>query len=122
MEMVVAILLVTALTVALVTNYMPVISKAKSTEAQVQLRQVYTMEKTYFYLHSKYSTSFSEIAYEPNKLVTDGGSANYKIEIVDATAKGFKATATAVVDFDADGIFSVWEVNQENMIKEVTPD
>lgn len=122
MEILVALLILSALTLAAVVNFMPVISKAKATEAQLQLEHVYAMEKNYFFLNSKYSTSFSDISYEPNKLATEGGTANYKIEITDATVKGFKATATAVVDFDADGAFNVWEVDQDKVIKEVTPD
>lgn len=122
MELLVALLIISALTLAVVINYMPVISKAKSTEAQLQLEHIYTMQKNYFYLNSKYSTVFSDISYEPNKLVTEGGTANYKIEIVDASTKGFRATATAVVDFDADGSFNVWEVDQDKTIKEITPD
>lgn len=122
MELLVALLIISALTLAVVINYMPVVSKAKATEAQLQLEHIFTMEKNYFYLNSKYSTSFSDIAYEPNKLVTEDGTANYKIEIIDASTTGFKATATAVVDFDADGTFNVWEVDQDKKIKEVTPD
>ncbi len=122
MELLVALLIISALTLAVVINYMPVISKAKATEAQLQLEHIYTMQKNYFYLNSKYSASFPEISYEPNKLVTEGGTANYKIEIVDASVKGFKAKASAVVDFDGDGAFNVWEVDQDKTIKEVTPD
>ena len=50
---------------------MPLISKAKSTEAQVQLNHLYTLEKSYFYLKSKYSTSFDEIGFEHAKLTSE---------------------------------------------------
>ena len=110
------------LTLLAVTNYSPVISKAKAVEAQQQLEFIHTLEKTYFYIHSKYATGFSDIGYEHAKLVTEGGNGNYKIEISDASTTGFKATATAVVDFDADGSFNVWAVDQDKNIKEVTPD
>ena len=76
---------------------MPLISKAKSTEAQLQLNHVYTLEQTYFYIHSKYSADLTEIDFEHQKLVTEGGAANYKIEIVEASTTGYKARATAVV-------------------------
>lgn len=101
---------------------MPLISKAKSTEAQLQLGHVYTLEKSYFYMHSKYSNDLREISFEQEKLSTDNGGANYKIQITDADNNSFKATATAVVDFDGDGEFNVWEINQEKQLKETIQD
>lgn len=122
MELLMVLGAIAILTLLVVTNYSPVISKAKSVEAQQQLEFIHTLEKTYFYIHSKYSTNFIDIGYDQAKLVTDGGSANYKIEITDAGTTGFKAKATAVVDFDADGNFNSWEVDQDKSIKEILPD
>lgn len=101
---------------------MPLISKAKSTEAQVQLGHLYTLEKTFFYLKSKYSAGFEEIGYEHAKLTSEGGNANYKIEVIEAAATTFKAKATAVVDFDGDGVFNVWEIDQNQKLTEITKD
>ena len=41
------------------------------------------------------------------------GNANYRIEIVEAGETGFKAQAISVVDFDKDGQFNVWEIEQD---------
>lgn len=49
-----------------------------------------------------------EVGFEHARLVTEGGNANYRIEIVSADERGFRATATAVVDFDGDGVYNVW--------------
>jgi type IV pilus assembly protein PilE len=121
-EVLIVLVIVGILILLALPNLMPLISKAKSTEAQLQLEHVYTLEKSYFYLHSKYSTSFDDIDYEAVKSTKDGGSANYKIEISSATEKSFKAVATAVVDFDGDGTFDVWEIDQDKNLKEVTKD
>ena len=101
---------------------MPLITKAKSTEAKIQLQHMYTLEKTFFFEHSKYSTDPEEVAFEQQKLNTDGGQANYRIEITEATSNTFKARATAVVDFDGDGVFNVWEIDHNKTLKEVTKD
>lgn len=122
MELLVVLIIIGILVLLALPNLMPLISKAKSTEAQLQLEHIHTLEKSYFYLHSKYSTDFTEISFEPAVLTTKGGNANYQIEIIEATNNTFKARATAITDFDGDGIFNVWEVDQDKHIKEVTPD
>ena len=35
---------------------------------------------------------------------------------------GFVGKATAVVDFDGDGQFNVWEIDQDKSLREVTKD
>jgi type IV pilus assembly protein PilE len=101
---------------------MPLISRAKATEAKMQLTHLQNLEKNYFYMYSKYSTDFNEIGFEQEKLVTEGGNANYKIEILEATMTHFKARATAVADFDGDGNINVWEIDQDKKLIEVTKD
>ena len=103
-------------------NLMPLISRAKSTEAQQQLVFLHTLQKSNFYTYSCYSSSLEDLGFEQQKLVTDGGAANYLIEIIEASEKGFRATATAVVDFDGDGQYNVWEINQDKELKETVKD
>lgn len=121
-ELLVVLVIIGILVLLALPSLMPLISKAKSTEAQLQLEHIHTLEKTYFYMHSKYSTSFTDISYEHPKLSTQGGNANYQIEITEAGNNSFKARATAVADFDGDGTFNVWEIDQDKDLKEVTPD
>lgn len=121
-ELLVVLVIIGILVLLALPNLMPLISKAKSTEAKLQLEHLYTLEKTYFYQNSKYTTDLKELGFEQARLTTEGGTANYKIEVVQATNSGFQAKATAVTDFDADGVFNVWQVDQEKAIKEVTPD
>jgi type IV pilus assembly protein PilE len=121
-ELLVVLVIIGILVLLALPRLMPLISRAKSTEAQLQLGHLQTLEKSYFYLKSKYSTSFEDVGFEQEKLVTDGGTANYRIDITDATPAGFKARATAVVDFDGDGKFNVWEIDQEKNLLEITKD
>lgn len=121
-ELLVVLVIIGILVLIALPNLMPLISKAKSTEAQQQLVFLHTLQKSNFYTHSRYSTSLEELGFEQAKLTTDGGNANYRIEIVEANEKGFRAIATAVVDFDGDGIYNVWEINQDKELKEITKD
>ena len=121
-ELLVVLVIVGILVLLALPNLMPLISKAKSTEAQLQLNHLYSLEKAYFYLHSSYSNELEEVGFEHINLVTAGGSANYLIEITDASINGFVAKATAIVDFDGDGIFNQWEINQDKELKETVKD
>ena len=121
-ELLVVLVIIGSLVLLALPVLMPLISKAKSTEAQVQLNHLYTLEKSYFYMKSKYSTSFDDVGYEHAKLVTEGGNANYKVEIIEAGINAFKAKATAVVDFDGDGIFDVWEIDHEQNLVQTIKD
>lgn len=121
-ELLVVLVIVGILVLLALPNLMPLISKAKSTEAQLQLEHLHTLQKSYFYLHSKYSSNFEELGFEHAKLTKDGGTANYQIEVLEATNNSFKSRAIAVVDFDGDGVLNVWEVDQDKNIKEVVKD
>ncbi|MDQ3191758.1 MAG: prepilin-type N-terminal cleavage/methylation domain-containing protein [Bacteroidota bacterium] len=121
-ELLVVLVIIGILVLLALPNLMPLISKAKSTEAQLQLEHIHTLQKSHFYLHSKYSSNFDEIGFEHVKLVTQNGTGNYQIEVVEASPTTFKAVATAVVDFDGDGIYNIWEVDQDKNLKEITKD
>jgi type IV pilus assembly protein PilE len=121
-EVLVVLIIIGILVLLALPSLMPLISKAKSTEAKLQLEHVYTLERAYFFENSQYSKDLKTISFEQQKLTTEGGQANYKIEILQADQKGFRARATAVVDFDGDGDFDVWEIDQENKLIETVPD
>lgn len=121
-ELLVVIVIIGILVLIALPNLMPLIARAKSVEAQQQLIFVHSLEKAYFYTYSKYSSSMEEIGFEQQPLVTDGGNANYTIEIVEAGESGFRATATAIVDFDQDGVYNVWEIDQDKKLVEVVKD
>lgn len=121
-ELLVVLVIIGILVLLALPRLMPLISRAKSTEAQLQLGHLHTLEKSHFYLKSRYSSSLEEVGYEQEKLVTDGGTANYSIEISESSTTGFKAKATAIVDFDGDGLFNLWEIDQDKNLVEVTKD
>jgi len=52
-EILVVLLIIGILVLLALPNLMPLITKAKSTEAKLQLQHVYTLEKSYFYEKSR---------------------------------------------------------------------
>ena len=123
-EILVVLVIIGILVLLALPNLLPLISKAKSTEAKIQLQHLKTLEQSYFYEHSKYSKDLGELGFIQEKLTTESadGRANYRIEITDATNTTFSAKATAVVDFNGNGTFNVWQIDQDGTLKEVTPD
>ncbi len=121
-ELLVVLVIVGILVLIALPNLMPLISRAKSTEAQQQLNFIYSLQKSHFYTHSKYSKSIDDLDFEQSKLVTDGGAANYLIEIIEASTTEFIIRATSVTDFDGDGVYNVWEINQDKELKETVKD
>lgn len=121
-ELLIVLVIIGILVLLALPNLMPLISKAKSTEAQINLGHIQTLEKSYFYLNSKYSPNLEEIGFEAEATVKDGGHANYRYEIVLASPTSFKAKAIAVVDFDGDGTFNEWEIDEKRTLKEIAKD
>jgi type IV pilus assembly protein PilE len=123
-ELLVVLVIIGILILLALPVLMPLISKTRSLEAKQGLKHLYTLQKTYFYEYSKFSANLEDIGFEQEKLVSaDGaGTANYRIEIVEADINTFKARATAVVDFNGDGKFNIWEIDQEQNLKEVIKD
>jgi len=103
-------------------NLMPLITKAKSVEAQVQLKALYNAQTTYRYMHSKYSFDLNDLDFEAPKTVKEEGTANYIYEIISANNASFKARAEAITDFDGDGVFNVWEIDESGTPKQTVKD
>ena len=103
-------------------NLMPLISKAKSIEAQTQLKAIYNAQTTHRYMYSKFTSELSELDFEAPKTVKENGTANYRYEILSANDVQFKARAEAVTDFDGDGILNVWEIDEQGNPKQIVKD
>ncbi|MGD8782589.1 MAG: prepilin-type N-terminal cleavage/methylation domain-containing protein [Ignavibacteria bacterium] len=121
-ELMVVLVIIGVLVLLALPRLMPVVTKAKTTEAKLGLKQVYMLEKSHKFEYDTFSLELTEIGFEQELLITEGGTARYLIEIKEADVKSFTATATAVADFDDDGTYNVWEVNEDGIVKEITPD
>jgi type IV pilus assembly protein PilE len=105
-----------------VPKLLPLISRTKSLEAQMQLKHLLNLQKNYYYINSKYGADLSSIGFEQEKLVSEDGKANYRIEIIEASASGFLARASSITDFDQDGQLNVWQINEQEKIDEIVGD
>lgn len=103
-------------------NLMPLIAKAKSVEAQVQLKAIYNAQTTHRYMYSKFTNDINELDFEAPKTVKENGTANYIYQIISADNATFKARAEAITDFDGDGVFNVWEIDENGNPKQITKD
>ena len=121
-ELLVVLVIIGILILIALPNLMPIIAKTKSLEAQQNLAHIHGLERNYFFMYSKYSTDFNLIDYLPNKTGKEGGNSNYEYEIIQATNNSFKATATAITDFDGNGVFNVWQIDQDKNLIELVKD
>ncbi|CAD0005750.1 type IV pilin protein [Flavobacterium salmonis] len=121
-EMLIVLAIIGILLLIALPNLMPLITKAKSVEAQTQLKSIYNAEKQYYFMYSKYSADFTEIDFEAPKTTKDNGAANYTYEIVQSSNNEFKAKATAITDFNGNGVFNVWEIDQNGVPKQIVAD
>lgn len=121
-EVLVVLVIIGILLLLALPNLMPLISKAKSTEAQLQLSHIYNSQTTYRYMYSKYALELNDIDFEAPKTVNENGRSNYKYEILSAFNNSFKARATAITDFDGDGIFNVWEIDENGAPIQIVKD
>lgn len=123
-EILVVLVIIGILVLLALPNLLPLITRAKSTEAKVQLEHIYTLEKNHFFERSNYSADLNAIGFIQEKLIIDGpdGRANYRIEVVMADPTTFLARATAITDFNGNGVYNVWEIDQDKNLKEVVAD
>ena len=111
-ELLVVLIIIGILVVMVMPKFGSVISKTKTTEAKLMLNQIYMLEEAYRNENDMYTKSLDAIGYSQDKLVTEGGTARYKIEITEASDTSFLAIATAVVDINRNGIMDKWTIDQ----------
>ncbi|ALM08800.1 general secretion pathway protein GspG [Sediminicola sp. YIK13] len=121
-EMLIVLAIIGILLLLALPNLMPLITKAKSVEAQIQLKALYNAQTTYRYMNSKYSVDVNELDFEAPKTVKENGTSNYIYQIISADNATFKARAEAITDFDGDGVLNVWEIDEEGNPKQIIKD
>ncbi len=121
-ELLIVLAIIGILIMIAVPLYQNVTTRAKTTEAKTQLNFLHTLQRTYHLEKDVYADNFEAIGFEQEKLITEGGKARYIIEIEEAEPRSYTATATSIIDFDGDGIFNKWSVDENGIVEQVTPD
>lgn len=121
-EMLMVLAIIGILLLLALPTFMPLIAKTKAQEAKIQLKFIANLQTQYRYLNSKYTMEFNELDFESPKTVNEGGTANYRYEVIEASTGNFKVRAEAIVDFDGDGVFNVWEIDENGNPKEMVKD
>ncbi|MEJ2627221.1 MAG: prepilin-type N-terminal cleavage/methylation domain-containing protein [bacterium] len=121
-ELLVVIVIVGILASLTLPRFLNVTTKAKSTEAKLMLKHLYNLQKAYYLENDVFAKTLAELGFEQEPLKTEGGEARYKIELVEVNEAGYRAIATSVIDFDKDGTFNVWSINENNDIRQEVMD
>lgn len=121
-ELMVVLVIIGILVLLAVPTFMPLIADTRATEAKLQLTHLHTLETRYHQMYAKYSDDLDVLRFEQVKLIEDGGTAHYRIEVVEAGPGSFVARAISETDFDNDGVMNVWEIDQDKKLVEVTQD
>ena len=91
-------------------------------EATKSLGKIYKLEIAYKEMFGHYTDNLYALVFIQDTLVTEGGKANYLVSLLEVTDTTFTAAAVSVVDFDGDGQFSQWIVDETGTIKEIVED
>jgi len=121
-ELLIVLAIIGILIMIAVPIYQNVTTRAKATEARTQLAFLHTLQRVYHLEYDSYSNSFEAIGFEHETMITEGGRARYEIEIVSADFTGYVATATSIIDFDNDGVYNKWQVDESGLVEQIVAD
>ena len=121
-ELMVVLVIIGILTLIALPRFTNMTTRAKTTEAKTMLRNVHALMQSYYFEHDRYPADLLMVGFEQTPTVDQGGNARYLVSLEAVEGGGFIAAATAVVDFDKDGQFNVWEVGPEGIVRERVPD
>ncbi len=121
-ELMIVIVVIGILATLAVPKYMTVTRKAKESEAKLVLSQLHSLQEAYYRENDTYASMLEDLGFEQEKLISEGGKARFKVTLLSGDAKTYTAIATSTVDYDADGVYSVWRVSNDGKIVNITPD
>lgn len=121
-EVMVVLVIIGILMLIALPNLTGLFGQAHSLEAQKQLQYLASLEETFYQTKGRYSNDFAELGFTSPKTIQIGGDSKYTYEIIRANQMTYVARATAVVDFDKDGVLNIWEVTNEGNVVQTIAD
>lgn len=121
-ELMVVLVIIGILILLALPNLTGLFAQAYSLEAKKQLKFIQTLQESHYQQNFRYSDNLQGIRFEPPILKQDGGNAVYRYSIVAASKTSFIARAEAAEDFDKDGIYNIWEIDQSGQLRETQLD
>lgn len=121
-ELLVVLVIIGVLALLAIPRFLNVVTKAKTSEAKRNLRTLHTYLEAHYFEHDQYTTDLLVLGFEQPVLVPDGGPGYYQYTIELPADGQFIAKATSAVDFDKDGTFNEWQIDQLGILVESVPD
>jgi type IV pilus assembly protein PilE len=123
-ELLIVLVIIGILAALALPRFLSMQAKVKSSEARGMLKAALVLEKAYYGQHGRYSASLDSIGFVQSPLVTDQppGKARYRLTVPVASAAEVRITATSVIDFDGDGQYSAWVIDQSGHLEELVTD
>jgi type IV pilus assembly protein PilE len=123
-ELLIVVVVLGILAAIAIPKFQKIQTRAKGSEAKGMLKAALVLEKAYFNHYGRFSDSLIQIGFVQEALVTDDppGRARYRVAIAVATDQALLVTATSVVDFDKDGQYNIWAIDESATIQELAPD
>jgi type IV pilus assembly protein PilE len=115
-ELMIVVVIIGILAALAIPRFMKASAKSKTSEAQLLLKQIYTMERSYKQQYDTYSADLAAIG------VVIPGNANYDYTIV-ADATSFTATADwPNPGLDDDATPDTWTIDEDGVITHTSDD
>ena len=123
-ELLIVLVVIGILSALALPRFLRLQARTKASEARGMLKAALVLEKAYHGQHGRFCASLDSIGFVQVPLVSDRppGTARYRIAIPVATESELRVTATSVVDYDGDGQYNVWIIDQAGNLDEQVSD
>ena len=123
-ELLIVVVVIGILAAIAIPKFQKIQTRAKGSEAKGMLKAALVLEKAYRSHYGRFSDSLEQLGFVQEALVSDDppGRARYRVAIAVATDQALLVTATSVVDFDKDGQYNIWSIDESATIQELAPD
>jgi len=123
-ELLIVLVVMGILTALALPRFLQIQSRVKASEARGMLKAALVLEKAYCAQHGRYCASLDSVGLVQLPMVTDrpAGRARFRLAVPVASETELRVTATSVVDFDGDGRYNVWIIDQTGKLEELVSD